>query len=131
MVKTPTDRLFSKEHEWIKIEGNDALMGISDHAQSSLGDVVYLELPEVGASVVQGKAIGVVESVKAVSDIYAPVSGTVKAVNQKAVEHPENINRDPYGEGWLIVIEINADDDKKNLLSATDYDELLAQEQKC
>lgn len=126
----PPDCLFSEEHEWIKMKDSDALMGISDHAQSSLGDVVYIELPKVGAEIKQGKAIGVVESVKAVSDIYAPVSGVIKAVNKTVIDHPEKINQDPYGEGWLLVINPAEMDEVKKLLSVGDYEKLLRREAK-
>jgi len=127
---TPKDRLFSKEHEWVKLEGHDAVLGISDHAQCSLGDVVYVELPGVGETVSQGKAVGVVESVKAVSDVFAPVSGIVKAVNQTVIDHPELINQDPYGDGWLLVIEVKDSREQQALLNADQYQELLTQEAK-
>jgi glycine cleavage system H protein len=131
MTKAPlADRLFSKEHEWISVSGDNATMGISDHAQSSLGDVVYVELPEIGAKVRRGKPIGVVESVKAVSDIYAPVSGTVKAINKAIIDHPEAINRDPYGEGWLLVIELENKAEEQSLLSYKQYEEMLTLEAK-
>lgn len=128
--KTPDDRLFSEEHEWVKIENSQALMGISDHAQSSLGDVVYVELPDVGKVVKKGAAIGVVESVKAVSDIYAPISGIVKAVNREVIEHPERINLDAYGEGWLLLIEVSDQNEQKLLLSPDAYQKLLERETK-
>ena len=124
----PEDRLFSEEHEWIKINGQCATIGISDHAQSSLGDVVYVELPEVGREIKKGTAIGVVESVKAVSDIYAPVSGVVKQVNQKVIDTPEQVNLDPYGEGWLLLIELSDMEQSKELLSPSSYGELLEKE---
>lgn len=128
--ETPTDRMFSEEHEWVKIGGREALMGISDHAQSALGDVVYIELPQVGSLIQRGKAIGVVESVKAVSDIFAPMSGKVLAVNQLVIEKPEIVNLDPYGEGWLLKIEPTNQDEAKDLLAATDYQNLLEREAK-
>jgi|SRR5579871_353323 len=126
----PVDRVFSTEHEWIKTEGSDAILGISDHAQSSLGDVVYVELPEVGSVISRGSAIGVVESVKAVSDIFAPISGRVKAVNIAVIDHPEKINQDPYGEGWLIVIEPANQSEQQSLLTSEQYLELLQKEAK-
>lgn len=131
MNKIPTDRLFTKEHEWVKIEKSKALMGITHYAQSSLGDVVYVELPRPGTRIEKGKAIGVVESVKAVSDIYAPVSGTVKEVNQQVIDQPENINNDPYDRGWLLSVEMSDEDRPSSLLDAKDYGELLAGEAKC
>jgi len=123
----PKDRLFSEEHEWVKMD-KETFMGISDHAQAALGDVVYVELPRVGSEISKGSAIGVVESVKAVSDIYAPLSGKVVAVNQKVIEHPEVINQDPYGEGWLLKIEPSDEHESKSLLSPDDYENLLAKE---
>lgn len=123
--------LFSKEHEWVKIDANKALMGISDFAQHALGDVVYVELPQVGKTINKGAAIGVVESVKAVSDIYAPVSGVVQQINQQVLDHPEKINQDPYGEGWLIMIELTNKADEDSLLNYTDYQKLLEEEAKC
>jgi glycine cleavage system H protein len=125
---TPPDRLFSEEHEWVKIEAEGTCMGISDHAQAALGDVVYIELPEVGSVITKGKAIGVVESVKAVSDIYAPISGVVKAVNPLVIEHPEQINQDPYGEGWLLQIEPSDQSEADDLLSPSAYQDLLDKE---
>lgn len=131
MAKTvPQDRLFSTEHEWVKVNGGEAIMGISDHAQHSLGDVVYVELPKVGDSIKKGKAIGVVESVKAVSDIYAPLSGLVKEVNQAVIESPELLNSDPYGQGWLITIQIAEEGESRSLLNPHDYQKLLEQEAK-
>ena len=126
----PEDRFYSSEHEWLKIEGNEASMGISDHAQYALGDVVYVELPEIGRKINQGSAIGVVESVKAVSDIFAPISGYVRAINNKVLENPELINQDPYGEGWLIKIEISEPSEQKKLLDNNAYRALLEKEAK-
>lgn len=126
----PADRKYSEEHEWVKIEGNDALVGISDHAQASLGDVVYVELPDEGTAIVRGKPIGVVESVKAVSDIFAPLSGVVKAVNRAIIDNPEIINRDAYGEGWLLLVEITNKSEENLLLDSTAYQEFLEREAK-
>lgn len=126
----PEDRLFSEEHEWVKIHGDEAIFGISDHAQCSLGDVVYVELPDCGKEITQGKPIGVVESVKAVSDIYAPLSGVVIAVNQSVIDKPEHINRDPYGEGWMVKIKIGNPEERQKLLNSQDYGNFLAQEAK-
>jgi glycine cleavage system H protein len=127
-VPAPTDRLYTKEHEWVKIDGDSATIGISDHAQSALGDIVYVELPKPGASLAQGKPIGVVESVKAVSDIYAPISGTVTEVNGAIEDDPATVNADPYGAGWLAKIKIINADEAKSLLDAASYDELLKSE---
>jgi len=126
----PEDRLYSPEHEWLKLEGTRASMGISDHAQHALGDVVYVELPDVGQSVSIGKALGVVESVKAVSDIFAPMSGKIIAVNHKVIEHPELINQDPYGEGWLVMIELQDVSEHHKLLDKNAYEEMLSKEAK-
>lgn len=126
----PDDRLFSEEHEWVIVNGNNAKIGISDHAQASLGDVVYVELPDVGKTIKQGAAIGVVESVKAVSDIFAPVSGVVKAVNKSVIDNPELINQDPYERGWMIEVEISNPSDQEKLLKASEYQMFLERESK-
>jgi glycine cleavage system H protein len=104
--KTPAELQYTKTHEWIKIEGDSATVGISDYAQDSLGDVVYVELPDVGASYESGQPFGAVESVKAASDLYLPVGGEVIEVNTPLLDHPELLNSDPYGDGWLIKIKL-------------------------
>src|SRR3954465_11061859 len=104
--KTPAELQYTKSHEWIKIEGDSATVGISDYAQDSLGDVVYVELPDVGASFEAGQPFGAIESVKAASDLYLPVGGEVIEVNAPLVNQHELLNRDPYGDGWLIRIKI-------------------------
>src|SRR6185436_14347030 len=104
--KTPAELQYTKTHEWIRIEGDEATVGITDYAQDSLGDVVYVELPEVGASLEAGTSFGAVESVKAASDLYMPVAGEVLSANDALVEKPEMLNSDPYGEGWMIKIRI-------------------------
>ncbi|MBV8595825.1 MAG: glycine cleavage system protein GcvH [Candidatus Eremiobacteraeota bacterium] len=124
-MSTPTDRLYTKEHEWAKIDGQTAVIGITDYAQSSLGDIVYVEMPKPGASVERGKPMGVVESVKAVSDIYAPVSGTVAEVNASVEDDQTKVNNDPYGEGWLVKVTVRAASDKTDLMDAASYDELV------
>ena len=120
----PSDRLYTKEHEWVKIDGTSAVVGITDYAQSSLGDIVYVEMPKPGVAVERGKPVGVVESVKAVSDIYAPVSGTIVEVNAAVEEDQTKVNSDPYGEGWLVKLKL-ADADKTGLMDAAAYDELV------
>ena len=131
MIKEdPNDRLFSTEHEWVKIEGHRATVGITDHAQCALGDVVYVELPEVGSTIMKGEAIGVVESVKAVSDIYAPLSGVVSDINLSIIDHPERINQDPYGEGWMLAVELTNGLEKGGLLDKSAYQTLLEKEAK-
>jgi glycine cleavage system H protein len=104
--KTPAELQYTKTHEWIKIEGDEATVGISDYAQDALGDVVYVELPEVGASYEAGTAFGAVESVKAASDLYLPVAGEIIEVNEPLINAPELLNSDPYGSGWLVKIKV-------------------------
>ena len=106
MSTVPDDLRYSREHEWVRLEGDIAVIGITDYAQSHLGDVVYVELPEVGARVKQAGGLGVVESVKAASDVYAPVSGEVLERNAKVIESPELVNRAPYGDGWMIRVKV-------------------------
>ena len=126
MSEIPGDLKFLKSHEWVRIEGDGKVtVGISDHAQGLLGDLVYVELPAVGDSVEAGNGVAVVESVKAASDVYAPVSGTIAAVNAALSDKPETINEDAYGEGWLFVIQIDGPDQLNELLAPDDYAELL------
>ncbi|MBV9233686.1 MAG: glycine cleavage system protein GcvH, partial [Candidatus Eremiobacteraeota bacterium] len=103
----PRDLLFSKEHEWVKIEGDHATIGVTDYAQNALGDIVYVELPNVGATIEQFSNVGVIESVKAVSDLYTPMSGEVLEVNAALENDPAAVNRDPYGDGWLMKIRLS------------------------
>ncbi|MCD9027508.1 glycine cleavage system protein GcvH [Luteimonas sp. BDR2-5] len=126
MSEIPGDLKFMKSHEWARVEGDGKVtVGISDHAQGLLGDLVYVELPAVGDSVEAGNACAVVESVKAASDVYAPLSGTITAVNSDLADKPETINEDAYGEGWLFVIELDEPDQLNDMLSPDDYAELL------
>jgi glycine cleavage system H protein len=125
MATYPADLRYTKEHEWARVDGSRARVGITHFAQDQLGDVVFVELPKVGARVRQLETFGVVESVKAVSDLFAPLSGEVVEVNQGLVAHPEQVNRDPYGEGWLIVIALADTKELGNLLSAADYEKYL------
>ncbi len=122
----PEDLLYSSSHEWVKIEGDTATFGISDYAQSELGDIIFLELPEVGARVEAGKPFGSIEAVKTVSDIYAALSGEVTAVNPLLTDKAETINSDPYGQGWIIKIKISDASNKSSLLNASKYKELTA-----
>ena len=124
----PEDLQYSKEHEWTRSEGNRMVVGITDFAQEELGDIVFIELPEVGAAVEAMVSFGVVESVKAVSDLYAPVSGTVVAANTQLEERPELVNTSPYDEGWMIVIEASHPEELQNLLSAAAYQSYIEQE---
>ncbi len=118
----PGDLKFLKSHEWVRIEGDGrATVGISDHAQGLLGDLVYVELPAVGDDVEAGNACAVVESVKAASDVYAPVSGKVVAINEMLADKPETINEDAFGDGWLFVVEMSEPEQTNELLSADDY----------
>jgi glycine cleavage system H protein len=117
----PDNFRYTKEHEGVRVEGESATVGITFHAQKELGDIVYVDLPKVGALIEQGKPIGSVESVKAVSDIFAPVSGEVLAVNDVLTNSPEKLNQDPHGEAWLIKIKLSAPAETASLLSAADY----------
>jgi glycine cleavage system H protein len=117
----PQDFKYTEEHEWAKIEGDTATIGITWHAQDQLGDIVYLELPEVGKELNQMGEFGVVESVKSVSSLYSPLTGTILEVNQDAVKNPEIINGDPQGKAWLIKLKLNKPDEANSLLSAEDY----------
>ena len=124
--EVPEQLYYTKEHEWVSVSGNTATVGITDYAQKSLHEIVYVELPEVGRELTQGEVMGSVESVKAVSDVYAPVSGRVVEVNEKLLDEPETLNNDPYGEGWIAKIELtNFEEDKKKLMTAEQYRNLL------
>ncbi len=123
-------KYFTRDHEWATIEGDVATVGISHHAQKCLGDVVYLELPEPGKQVTQHKIFGVVESVKAVSDLYAPVSGTVTQSNAELVQTPEQINQDPEGSAWMIKIRLSNPAEVNSLMSPEDYQKYLKEETK-
>ena len=121
----PGDLKFQKTHEWVRVEQDGTVtVGISDHAQGALGDLVYVELPEVGSSVQAGNGVAVVESVKAASDIYAPVSGEVIAVNEVLSDKPETINEDAYGDGWIFKLELSDKDEVDGLLTADEYAEI-------
>ena len=129
MSEIPGDLKFLKSHEWARVEGDGKVtVGISDHAQELLGDLVYVELPNVGDRVEAGNASAVVESVKAASDVYSPVSGTVVEVNEALADKPETINEDAYGEGWLFVVELSDPEQLNELLGPDDYAELLENE---
>jgi glycine cleavage system H protein len=117
----PDNFRYTKEHEWILLEGDTGTVGITDHAQQELGDIVYVDLPKVGAKVDAGKSLGSVESVKAVSDIYSPVGGEVVAINTALAEAPETLNTDPHGAGWLVKIKLAAPGEIEGLMSAAEY----------
>jgi glycine cleavage system H protein len=123
----PADLRYTREHEWIKVDGNQATIGITDYAQNSLGDIVFVELPKVGDEVSSGKTFGSVESVKAVSDLYAPASGKVVAVNQDLTTTPEKVNSDAHG-SWMIRIQLKDPGEVSKLLSADDYDKFVKEE---
>ena len=125
MSEVPSDLLYRDSHEWVRDEGDGTVVvGISDHAQAQLGDMVFIELPEVGSTFGQGDACAVVESVKAASDAYAPVSGEVTEVNETLEDQPELVNNDPYGDGWLFKVRFNNEEDVDDLFSAEEYEEL-------
>ena len=124
----PTDLFYTKEHEWIRVNGQKGVAGITAFAQEQLGDVVFVELPVEGSSVEQAKQFGVVESVKTVSDLYAPVNGSVTATNKELEASPELVNNDPYGKGWMIEFDISSTDQLKNLLSPEQYTALIKEE---
>ena len=117
----PENFRYTKEHEWVRIEGDTGTVGITFHAQKELGDIVYVDLPKVGAMAEKGKTIGSVESVKAVSDIYAPVSGEVVAVNELLAASPEKLNEDPHGAAWLLKLRLSAPDEAAELIPAAEY----------
>jgi glycine cleavage system H protein len=123
-LANPQELRYSKEHEWARIDGDRAIVGITDYAQRSLGDIVYVELPKPGANVAQFGGVGVVESVKAVSDLFTPLSGAVVEINAALEGDPAAVNRDPYGEGWLFTLKLSNADEAKNLLSSSEYDKL-------
>lgn len=123
----PADLLYSKEHEWVKLDGETATIGITDYAQNALGDIVYVELPRVGSSIKQFSNVGVVESVKAVSDLFTPISGEVVEVNAGLENDPAAVNREPYGAGWLLKVRPSDPGEKKALLSAADYEKITAE----
>jgi glycine cleavage system H protein len=125
-LSVPEELQYTKSHEWVRTEGDTATIGITDHAQDELGDVVFVELPEVGATFDTGDSFGTVESVKAVSDLYTPVGGEILEVNEVLNDQPEKINEDPYGEGWIVKLRVS--DEGSRLLSASDYEKLLEEE---
>lgn len=128
MSTYPADYRYTKEHEWVKLEGDTGTVGITFHAQKELGDIVYVDLPKVGTTVEQGKTLGSVESVKAVSDIYSPVSGEVVAVNETLADAPEKLNQDPHGEAWLVKIRVSGPGEVQQLMSAAEYEAYAGQE---
>jgi glycine cleavage system H protein len=124
-MNLPEDLRYSSDHEWVRVDGDRARVGITDYAQDALGDVVYVQLPQLGATATVGSSLGEIESTKSVSDLYAPVSGTVVAVNEALANTPELLNRDPYGDGWICEIELPAGSDLADLLDAEAYRALI------
>ena len=129
MITIPEDNLYTREHEWVRIEGNKAEVGITEHAQKSLGDIVYVELPEIGDEIDAGDEFGSIESVKAVNSLYMPMSGNIIAVNTELKVSPEIINEECYDEGWLIRFELSNKEESLELLSSKDYKEFLLEEE--
>ncbi len=129
MSEVPTELKFLSSHEWVLVEGNVATIGVSDHAQELLGDLVYVELPEQGSTVAAGDSVGVIESVKAASDTYAPLSGEIIEVNDELEDAPEKINNDPYGDGWMYKIAIEDAEEVENLLNAEAYTDSIAEDE--
>jgi glycine cleavage system H protein len=124
----PENFRYTKEHEWVRVEGDTGTVGVTDHAQQELGDIVYVDLPKPGTHLEQGKTAGSVESVKAVSDIYAPVSGEVTEINPALADAPEKLNEDPHGEAWLMKIKLSAPAEVEQLMSAADYQSYIGAE---
>jgi glycine cleavage system H protein len=125
----PKNLKYHREHDWVRIDGDTAVFGLTSYAQETLGDIVYIELPEVGADVTAGTAYAEVESVKAVSDVYAPLSGSVVEVNEEVVDAPELINESPFEDGWLIKIKLSEPSEVEDLMSAEEYEELISEEE--
>jgi glycine cleavage system H protein len=127
-MQVPETLRYSEEHEWVLVADGVATIGITDHAQEELGDIVFVELPAIGSVLAKAATLGVVESVKAVSDVYAPIGGTVTAINERLTSNPEVINEDPYGEGWMVKVEVANGAEVDGLMTAAQYREFVAQE---
>ncbi|WP_237099888.1 glycine cleavage system protein GcvH [Nitrospina gracilis] len=127
-MEVPKDLMYTREHEWLRIDGNKGVIGITEFAQDQLGDVVFVELPKEGSDLQQESTFGVVESVKTVSDLYAPASGKVTKINKELEAHPELINQEPYGKGWIVEVELKDASEKNGLLSAADYENFLKEQ---
>ena len=125
-MNLPNDLLYTSDHEWVSIEGNVATIGITDFAQSELGDIVFVEFPELNSTLEKGQSIGSIEAVKTVADLYMPISGIVIAVNENLDKNPEAVNDTPYGDGWMVKIEIANQDEISDLLAATAYYDLIS-----
>jgi glycine cleavage system H protein len=128
MANIPDDLHYSKDHEWLRLEGNVAVVGITDYAQDSLGDVVYVELPRVGDEFAANESFGSVESVKAVSEVFSPVSGEIVGINDTLADSPEKVNQDPYGEGWMIRVQLSNAGEVDSMLTAAEYEDFTKAE---
>jgi len=128
MANVPEDLHYSKDHEWVRVDGDQAIIGITDYAQNSLGDVVYVELPKTGDEFAANEAFGSVESVKAVSEVFTPVTGTVAQINESLADEPEAVNSDPYGSGWMIRIKMSNAGEVDSLLTAAEYEDFTKAE---
>ena len=128
MANVPEDLHYSKDHEWVRVDGNEAIIGITDYAQNSLGDVVYVELPKPGDSFASNESFGSVESVKAVSEVFTPVTGEVVRINESLADEPEKVNGDPYGEGWMIRIRMSNRGEVDSMLTAAEYEDFTKAE---
>ena len=130
MSSYPDDRLYSKSHEWIRVEGETATIGITDHAQKELGDVVFVELPDLGEIFDEGQEFGTIESVKAVSELFLPVAGEIVDVNKTLVDEPNAVNEDPHGDGWLVQVKVSSDGALDGLMNAAAYEKFVEEEAK-
>jgi glycine cleavage system H protein len=128
MANIPDDLHYSKDHEWVRVDGNVAIVGITDYAQDSLGDVVYVELPKVGDDFAANESFGSVESVKAVSEVFSPVSGKIVGTNEALGDTPEKVNQDPYGEGWMIRVQMSNPGEVDSMLTAAEYEDFTKAE---
>ncbi|HZN05533.1 MAG TPA: glycine cleavage system protein GcvH [Pyrinomonadaceae bacterium] len=128
MANVPEDLHYSKDHEWVRVDGEEAIIGITDYAQNSLGDVVYVELPKAGDKFSTGESFGSVESVKAVSEVFTPVSGAIARINESLADEPEKVNSDPYGEGWMIRVQMSNPGEVDSLLTAAEYEDFTKAE---
>ncbi len=121
----PSELKYTESHEWLRIEGNQCYVGITDHAQEQLGDIVFVDLPQEGAELDKGDVLGSIESVKSVSDVYCPIPGKIVEANEALLDKPELVNQDPYGEGWIAMLEISGEENMDNLLTAEEYEGLI------
>jgi glycine cleavage system H protein len=128
MANVPEDLHYSKDHEWVRVDGGQAIIGITDYAQNSLGDVVYVELPKADEEFAANESFGSVESVKAVSEVFTPVAGAVVAINESLADEPEKVNSDPYGEGWMIRVAMSNPNEVDSLLTAAEYEDFTKAE---